>query len=158
MEYPCVVCEKDVQSSDRGFQCDVCDQWEHVDCIRKSERPDEALYEELVKRPSKALLFMCTHCRQKGSIMKHFMHFENEVKHAQSEQLASARLLEQSEARAQSTAEELTVLKEECATLRSEVKELLRKLAKVQGITWKERHLLEINSEALNNCFYAPTF
>jgi len=70
----------------------------------------------------------------------------------------AARLLEQSEARAQSTAEELSVLKEECATLRSEVKELLRKLAKVQGITWKERHLLEINSEALNNYFMHSPF
>ena len=92
MDSPCVVCGKQVESLEKAFQCDACDQWEHVDCIRRNERPDEELYEALVRRPSKAILFMCTRCRQKGSIMKRIMQLKNELTHAQSVQLASARL------------------------------------------------------------------
>ena len=73
MDSPCVVCGNEVQSAEKGFQCDLCEQWEHVDCIRRSDRPNEAVYEALVKRPCKALLFMCTRCRQKGSITKRLM-------------------------------------------------------------------------------------
>ena len=85
-----------------------------------------------MKRPCKALLFMCTRCRQKGSITKRLMQHDNELARAHSEQLASARPLEQAEAREQSTAIELTALKEECAVLREEVKDLLKGSVKLE--------------------------
>ena len=64
--------------------------------IRQSEvqakfRLKEALYEELVKCLSKVILFICTHCCWKGSIMKCMMRHENDLRQAQSD---STRLLE----------------------------------------------------------------
>ena len=60
------------------------------------------------------------------------MQHDNELARARSEQLASVRLLEQAEAREQSTAIELTALKEECAALREEVKDLLKGSVKLE--------------------------
>ena len=101
MDYPCVVCKEDVGNSDKAFQCELCEDWEHVDCIRECERPDSTLYDALVRCRTKCLSFICTRCRKKGSLVKQFMKCEFELAHAQDKRLASARLLEQAEARAQ---------------------------------------------------------
>ena len=66
-----------------------------------SGRPDKAVHEALVKHPCKALLFMCAHCHQKGSIMRRLMQHEKELRHVHSKQLASMRSLEQAEAHEQ---------------------------------------------------------
>ena len=62
--------------------------------------------------------------------MKRLMQLENELIHALSKQLACTRLLIQAEAHEQSTASEMSVLKRECASLRDEVKDLLKQQAK----------------------------
>ena len=132
MEYPCVVCKKDVGNDDKAFQCEVCEEWEHVDCIRECERPDSSLYDCLVRCRTKCLSFICTRCRKKGSLVKQFMKFEYELAKAHDEQLASARQLEEAEARAQQS--ELTVgkLEYERDELQAEVKKLYEQLTKVQ--------------------------
>ena len=63
----------------------------------------------------------CTRCRKKGSISKHTVKHESDLGHAQSEQLASARLLEQAEARGSCAITE-------CASLRDEVKQSLKEV------------------------------
>ena len=90
---------------------------EHVDCIRECERPDGALYDALVGCRTKCLSFICTHCRKKGSLIKQFMKHEYELAHAQDERLASARLLDQSEAHALASEVTITDLSQEyCPT------------------------------------------
>ena len=49
---------------------DVCEKWEHVECVRRPDRIEERLYTALMASPSKALLFCCTACRRKSSIVK----------------------------------------------------------------------------------------
>ena len=68
MEYPCVVCKGDVGDKERALQCEMCEDWEHVDCIKECEHPNGALYDALVRCPTKCLSFICTHCCKKGSL------------------------------------------------------------------------------------------
>ena len=128
MEYPCVLCKVDVGDTDKALQCELCKNWEHVDCIRECERPDGTLYEALVRCHTKCLSFVCTRCRKKGSLIKQFMKCEYELAHAQDERLASARLLEQAEARAQTSEQALANLKQERDALQAEVKKLYDEL------------------------------
>jgi len=72
---------------------EVCEEWEHVDCIREYERPDSSLYDGLVRCRTKCLSFICTRCRKKGSLVKQFMKFEYELAQAHDERMASARRL-----------------------------------------------------------------
>ena len=60
MEYPCVLCEVDVSDTDKALQCELCKNWEHVDCIKECERPDGKLYEALVRCRTK-MFVICMH-------------------------------------------------------------------------------------------------
>ena len=42
-EYPCSVCRDEVVNEDSSIQCDLCDQWNHIDCIGISIRKYEKL-------------------------------------------------------------------------------------------------------------------
>ena len=108
-----------------------------MDCIRECERPDDALYEALVRGRTKCLSFLCTRCRKKGSLIKQFMKHEFELAHVRDERLASARLLEQSEARA--LASETTISEEERDALKAEVKELTQRLIQLKRSLLVER-------------------
>ena len=129
MEYPCVLCKVDVGDTDKALQCELCENWEHVDCIRECERPDGTLYEALVRCHTKCLSFVCTRCRKKGSLIKQFMKCEYELAHVQDERLASARLIEQAEARARTSEQALATLKQERDALQAEVKKLYDELS-----------------------------
>lgn len=89
----CVSCKKDVAVEDRAILCDLCEGWEHVACMRQSDRPSEALYEAMVSCRTKALLFSCAACRKEGSIVKRLLKHELESARAEDERLASARAL-----------------------------------------------------------------
>ena len=95
MDNKCVIDQEEVSSEDRAILCDLCESWEHVSCIRQSERSSEALYEAMVSCRSKAIVFACTSCRMCGSIVEKLMQHEYESAHATDERLASAHLLEQ---------------------------------------------------------------
>ena len=94
MDNKCVTCQEEVSSEDRAILCDLCESWEHVSCIRQSERPSEGLYEAMVSCRSKAIVFACTNCRRRGSIVKRLMQHEYEGARAEDERLTSARPLE----------------------------------------------------------------
>ena len=91
----CVTCQEKVSSEDIAILCDLCESWEHVPCISQSEGPSEGLYEAMMSCHSKAIVFACTNCRRRGSIVKRLMQHEYESARAEDERLASARLLEQ---------------------------------------------------------------
>ena len=45
----------------------------HMDCVRECDQPDEQLYEALVRCPtSRSILYVCSPCCNKGSIVKRF--------------------------------------------------------------------------------------
>ena len=70
MTSQCVSCKNNVGVEDKAILCDLCEQWEHVACMKQSDRPSEALYEAMVSCRSKALLFSCTACQKEESIVK----------------------------------------------------------------------------------------
>ena len=76
MENSCVTCSKEVGVEDRAMMCDLCEKWEHVECIRLGDRPTEALYTELVRCRTRSLVFSCTICWMKGSVMKRLVECE----------------------------------------------------------------------------------
>ena len=121
MENQCVTCREEVDPDDKAILCEICESWEHVACVRKSERPSEALYEAMVNCRSKAVVFACTGCRKRGSIVKRLMQHECENTRAHDERLASARLLEQKE-------ETVARLQAELEKLRTERDDMYKRL------------------------------
>ena len=42
--------QEGVSNTDKAFQCESCEaDWEHVECIRECECPDDALYDTYVQ-------------------------------------------------------------------------------------------------------------
>lgn len=95
MSDQCVSCDEEVTSNNKAILCDLCESWEHMVCIRQSDRPTEALYDALVSCRSKAIVFICTKCRKRGSIVKRLMQHVYDCTRAEDEWLASARQLEE---------------------------------------------------------------
>ena len=59
-----------------ALACDICEEWEHVSCLRGPDKLDEALYTAVNNCRSKAILFVCTKCRKKGSLSKRLYKLE----------------------------------------------------------------------------------
>ena len=53
-------CGHEVEPEQPALECDICERWEHVECVRRPDKIDERLYLALMANPSKALLFCCT--------------------------------------------------------------------------------------------------
>ena len=90
MTSPCVSCEKPTTADDEAMACDVCDNWEHVGCLRQCDKLSKELYEALKGCRTRALLYVCTHCRGRGSIIKRLHEYEVESARAQEQRLVSA--------------------------------------------------------------------
>ena len=67
---PCSTCHQEVEADDAALLCEVCEQWEHIECIRVCDRPSLELYTILSVSSSKALVFTCTACRRKGTLAR----------------------------------------------------------------------------------------
>ena len=63
---------------DMALACDICEEWEHMSCLRGPDKLDEALYTALNNCRNKAILFVCTKCRKKGSVSKHLCKLETD--------------------------------------------------------------------------------
>ena len=42
-EYPCGICKNEVKQDDKSVQCDLCNKWNHIECVDISS----AYYEKL---------------------------------------------------------------------------------------------------------------
>jgi len=93
MAFQCSSCKKEVTEDDKAMQCDLCESWEHVSCLRGPDKLDNALYDVLTNSCSKALLYVCTRCRVKGSLSQRLFKLELENEHLNDERLASAQSL-----------------------------------------------------------------
>ena len=66
--FSCSSCKKEVTDMDMALACNICEEWEHVSCLRGPDKLEEALYTALNNCHSKAILFVCTRCWKKGSV------------------------------------------------------------------------------------------
>ena len=87
----CGMCKKEVAELDHAMECDLCEVWEHIACLQEADRPDEELYQALVRSWSKNIVYVhvCSGCRKRGSISKCLCKLEMESEYLASEQLAS---------------------------------------------------------------------
>ena len=120
---PCVTCKKEVESDHQSMECDFCEEWEHMECVKERDRPTEELYQALVRcRGSKVIQYVCSRCRKKGSVSKIMLEKDYELARVSDElaratdaKLASARQLELKE-------NELGDMRSELKRLRDEMK------------------------------------
>jgi len=120
MENSCVICSNEVGVEDKALICDLCERWEHMECIQLSDQPTEALYAELVRCRTRSLIFTCTKCRTKGSMVKRLVESEYQCTHATDERLASARQLKLAHKQIAALDIEVTQLRGECDELRAQ--------------------------------------
>ena len=128
---PCVTCEEEVENSHKAMECSICEKWEHIQCVKERDRPDEQLYEALVRCPtSRSILYVCSPCRKNGSIAKRlacneleFACVKSDLSRVTEERLASARQIESLNDELVRSREELERLKVENATLSERLKE-----------------------------------
>ena len=79
----------EVEPDQYGLQCDFCETWEHVKCIRRPDTIPDKLYATLVESRSKPLLFCGITCRRKGSVVKQLYKLQSDLVVADEQQLAS---------------------------------------------------------------------
>ena len=98
----CVTCNNEVWNADKAMECSICERWEHITCVKRRDRPDDELYEAMVRCPtSRSILYVCSPCRKMGSIAKRFVcndlelsRVKSDLSRATDERLASARQIE----------------------------------------------------------------
>ena len=55
----CSVCNEEVHNEDKALNCDLCDTWEHQDCVRQADRLSEELYQSTIHFAIVKVLYMC---------------------------------------------------------------------------------------------------
>jgi len=93
MAFLCSSCKEEVNEDDKAMQCDLCESWEYVRCLRGPDKLDNTLHEALTNSRSKALLYVCSICRARGSICQRLFKLELENECLCEERLASAQSL-----------------------------------------------------------------
>ena len=78
----CSTCQKEVEEGHEALQCDICERWEHLLCIKVCHRPTTECYNVLSASPSKALVFACSHCRHKGPLVRRLQQAETALESA----------------------------------------------------------------------------
>ena len=89
-----VSCEKETTAQDRTMAYDLCEGWEHMSCLRQCDKLSGEIYAALMECRSKALLYVCTVCRKKGSIIKRLNLHEVDSARAHEQLLASAQTVD----------------------------------------------------------------
>ena len=93
----CGICGKAVEQEHKAMQCDMCEQWEHMMCVRVPDQVEDSLYEALTKCCSKAIMFCCVSCRKGGSLFKHMNKLQTECALINKQGLASTREREETQ-------------------------------------------------------------
>ena len=72
-EYPCRVCGDGVANEDSSIQCDLCDQWNHIDCIGISIRKYEKLKSDFLSWYCPICLSECPYFQMNDKELKGFL-------------------------------------------------------------------------------------
>ena len=91
----CSLRNEDIHNDDKAMNCDLCDTWEHQDCIRRVDHLSEEFHCSITFCISKSIVFMWTACKHKGSLNKRMFKYELESMHANKQLLARKWLLEE---------------------------------------------------------------
>ena len=123
VKFPCVICTEEVQIKDHAIQCELCKSWEHINCIRKVDRPPEGLYVMLCELQCNVLWAVCSVCRGKGSITQKVQELETRVLLMDHQQQINKLLLEERQRLVEQLQKDLLEVK----TKRDELTQILEK-------------------------------
>ena len=126
----CSTCSNPVEGEEKAIQCNFCESWEHLSCVREVDRPSEEMYAAMTTCSVKCILYYCSRCRSKGSINKRLLQLELENTRANESTLASERLLSERQIT-------LTSLQRERDELARDKADLIRELQTLKrSMTW----------------------
>ena len=57
-EDACVTCGEEVKEDNEALQCDLCEVWEHLKCIKVCIRPSHECYVAITQSVCKSLVFI----------------------------------------------------------------------------------------------------
>ena len=78
----CSLCSKEVHNNDKALNCDLCDTWEHQDCISQVDHQSEVVCHSIALCSGKSIVFVWTASKHKGSFDKKLFKYELESMHA----------------------------------------------------------------------------
>jgi len=75
-EDTCVTCGEEVKEEYEALQCDLCEVWEQLNCIKVCDRPSHQCYVALAQSICKSPVFNCMKYRRKGTLVRQLLHVE----------------------------------------------------------------------------------
>lgn len=75
-ENPCSTCKKEVLDDQQALLCDICEWWEHLQCIKVCDRPTAPCYNVLIESPCNSIVFTTSRCRRKGTLARRLLRAE----------------------------------------------------------------------------------
>ena len=79
----CSTCKREVLVEEEALLCDICEWWEHLQCIKEYDRPTAQCYNVLTESPSKSIAFTCSRCRRKNTLARRLFQAEVVLKSTQ---------------------------------------------------------------------------
>ena len=141
VNFPCVTCNKEVQTRDQAIQCELCKSWEHTNCIREVDRISESLYVMLCEVQCNALWAVCSICRGKGSLIHKLQELETRVVIMEHQQQMNKLLLGEKERLVEHLQKELSEVKAE----KDKLQQLLEK-QRVEQLQWSESKVVSMGA------------
>ena len=87
------LCYRVMKVFNKVLNCDLCDKWEHQDCISQNDHHSEELYHSITLCSSKSIVFVWTASKHKGLLDKRLLKYDLETMCANKQLLASKWLL-----------------------------------------------------------------
>ena len=116
-ENPCSTCKKEALDEEEALLCDICEWWEHLQCIKECDRPTTQCYNVLTESASKSIVFICLRCRRKGTLARRLFQAEVALKSTHIQRYVYERLLQEKQ-------QQIDNMSMECNALQLEKKEL----------------------------------
>ena len=138
---PCSTCKKEVMESEQALFCDLCEWWEHLDCIRASDKPSQQCYNALTESRCTSIVFTCSRCRRKGTLARRLFQSEVTLESARSQLKSCERLLQERQ-------QHLNLMCTDRDTLQLEIRELRAQLESARGAC-SERDALQVENKWL---------
>ena len=91
----CSTCKEEVLDDQQALLCDICEWWEHAQCIKVCDRPTTPFYKVLIESPCNLIVFTCSWCRRKGALAHRLLPAEVALESTQTQRDVYERLLEE---------------------------------------------------------------
>ena len=137
-ENPCSTCKKEVLEDQEALLCDLCEWWEHVQCIKVCDRPTTQCYQVLTESPCNSIVFTCSRCRRKGTLARRLLRAETALESSQVQKDVYERLLQEKQQHIERVSIERDSLQMENADLEARLEHVRQQLDELRTERWRE--------------------